>query len=121
MGYSAECTTCIDSAASGSKYFAAASPSLAHLLRQAAIDVPHPNDDGRTLWDARLDQGNLTGPADSTITAGVDEQTTEANEGAQLADTAIVAALGSGSDFTVMLERLGVSTLPLKSKRGSPN
>ncbi|EDR12349.1 uncharacterized protein LACBIDRAFT_245820, partial [Laccaria bicolor S238N-H82] len=66
----------VDVSVAGSRWTASASPSLAHLFKKAALDIPHPTIPGKTLWDAREDDGILP--------------------------------LGSGSDFTVFLQRLGV-------------
>ncbi|KAJ7811132.1 Zn-dependent exopeptidase [Mycena olivaceomarginata] len=73
----------LDSSVSGSGFRSAASPSLSHFLRQAALDVPHPTSPGRTLWDARFD----TGPY-----AGENHRLREPGLG--------VSPLGSGSDYT---------------------
>ena len=84
-----------------------ASPSLAHLLRETAKVVPHPTVAGTTLWDARKDRGKLYGNlSDEAIvkaTTGADAKTT----GNELAS---VKPLGSGSDFTVFLQRIGVGS-----------
>ncbi|KAF4575136.1 hypothetical protein EYR36_006492 [Pleurotus pulmonarius] len=71
----------LDVSVAGSRWGAGASPSLAHLIKQVALDVPHPTVAGKTLWDAQSDTSSLLGP------------------------------LGSGSDFTVFLQRLGVSSV----------
>ena len=84
-----------------------ASPSFAHLLRETAKVVPHPTTTGATLWDARKDRGklygNLSDDAIAQITTGAHVQTA----GDELSS---VKPLGSGSDFTVFLQRLGVSS-----------
>ena len=82
-----------------------ASPSLAHLIRETAKRVPHPTASGRTLWDARTDRGrfygNLSGDAVDLINAEMDAGIT----GNELSS---IRPLGSGSDFTVFLQRIGV-------------
>lgn len=92
----------VDVSVSGSRFGTRASPSLAHLAKGAAQDVPHPTRQGSTLWDARGDKGTLTGPVDPEVVAmaEVNEQVVSPNFG--------VAPLGSGSDFTVFLQRIGV-------------
>lgn len=75
----------------------AASPSLSHFLRQAALDVPHPTSPGRTLWDARNDKG----PFDGKI---VDAESMAVSQSVNaMADSVGVSPLGSGSDFTFVV------------------
>ncbi|KII94951.1 hypothetical protein PLICRDRAFT_128324, partial [Plicaturopsis crispa FD-325 SS-3] len=96
----------LDSSVSGSRFGASASPSLAHVYRQAAEDVPHPTDAGRTLWDARSDSGKLFGngtEVDSEVLAMWEAE-------AQALDSIGVSPLGSGSDYTVFLQHLGVAS-----------
>lgn len=85
-----------DTSSSGSRFGVQASPSLAHLIRQTAQDLDHPTEAGRSLWDARTDTGKFPAPA-----GHVEEQFETLSEG--------VRPLGSGSDYTVFLQRLGVS------------
>lgn len=51
----------LDSASTGSRFGVSASPSLAHLVRDTAREIPHPTKEGKSLWDARLDKGPLVG------------------------------------------------------------
>ena len=85
------------------------SPSLAHLIRGAAQDIPHPTDSNRTLWDARGDKGKY---GDFTKEMGIDLVDAE-EESARNPASIGVKPLGSGSDYTVFLQRLGVSGLNL--------
>lgn len=116
-----------DVAASGSRFSVGGSPTLAHLLRGAAQEIPHPTDVGRTLWDATSDRGKLTGPPTARELTfedlGIDWQ----NEELRMAElrkpeSTGVFPLGSGSDFTVFLQRIGVGffasgrVLQLKSR-----
>ncbi|KAI0772109.1 Zn-dependent exopeptidase [Trametes elegans] len=95
----------IDGSAAGATWVPTGSPSLAHLIRDAALDLAHPLDPNRTLWDARLDVGPFHGPEDSAL---VDEYVaTLRTRGGDLG----VAPLGSGSDFTPFLQRLGVASM----------
>ncbi|KXN89501.1 Glutamate carboxypeptidase 2 [Leucoagaricus sp. SymC.cos] len=71
----------LDSSVGGSKFGTSGSPLLAHFIRDTAQDIPHPTDANRTLWDARNDEA---------------------------ADNLGVSPLGSGSDYTVFLQRSGV-------------
>ena len=87
---------------SGSLFFTAGSPSLAHLIRRTAKDIPHPTDPKRTLWDAGTDVGPYSGPVDAEFLA-----VHEAGMKRRSSPTGVYT-LGSGSDFTVFLQRLGV-------------
>jgi hypothetical protein len=84
---------------------ASASPSLAHLIRRTAQDVPHPTQPGKTLWDARDDEGPFEGIGDEEFMASY-----AASELKRHALDTGIEPLGSGSDFTVFLQHLGVST-----------
>ena len=86
---------------SGSKFGAAASPSLAHFIRRTAEDVPHPTDPKRTLWDATTDSGQLFGERGDIDSLGTEVET-------EVMDYTGIRPLGSGSDYTVFLQRLGV-------------
>lgn len=100
----------IDSANAGSRFHASASPSLAHFVRDTAEKIPHPTDEGRTLWNARFDTGGLVGDHIDEDGLAVHEEQFETDDGLG------VGALGSGSDYTVFLQRLGVS-VPLNFRR----
>jgi hypothetical protein len=78
----------------------------------AALAVPHPTEANKTLWDARLERGPFTG-SDSFDRHSVSELVADLTEEELVAETEEipVAPLGSGSDYTVMLQRLGVSIL----------
>lgn len=98
----------VDVSAAGSQWSSQASPSLSHLVRQTAMDVPHPTEAGKTLWDARFDEGSLSAAA-----ANVDPEYLAAYQAAETRSRAaksILEPLGSGSDFTVFLQRLGVAS-----------
>ncbi|KAI0677357.1 Zn-dependent exopeptidase [Trametes maxima] len=98
----------LDVSVSGARWGARGSPSLAHLIRGAALAVPHPSDPARTLWDAREDDGPFAGALDADF-AGVYEQRVEAERVGK--DEVGIPPLGSGSDFTPFLQRLGVASL----------
>jgi N-acetylated-alpha-linked acidic dipeptidase len=91
----------VDSSATGSRFQASASPSLAHFVRDTAKEIPHPTEDGRTLWDARFDIGTLSGEH-------VDKEVLAMQEEIRVDDSLGVGALGSGSDYTVFLQHIGV-------------
>ena len=93
---------------------AAASPSLAHLIRHTAEDVPHPTELGKTLWDARNDNGPFEGVGDEEFMTSY-----AASEKEKRALDTGVAPLGSGSDYTVFLQHLGVSICVLLWHRNS--
>lgn len=136
----------LDSSVSGSRFGLSASPSLAHLARDAAKDIPHPTIPGRSLWQARLDSGPLFGLIDEEALRVYEEQhglpileaedfAAENENGTQLltasdelraevmggkkidmhgvpVHSAVtgVHPLGSGSDYTVFLQRIGVAS-----------
>lgn len=91
-----------DTSVSGSRLAASASPLLAHLLRSTAEQIPHPTCEGRTLWDARQDRGELFGE-------NLDAEAIAVYEEMELAtDNFGIDPLGSGSDYTVFLQYIGV-------------
>lgn len=100
-----------DVSVSGSRYNVLGSPSLAHLIKNTAEAVPHPFHPNRTLWSARLDTGkyNQRRPMELASSELVLQRMTE--EAEVFEDALPVAPLGSGSDYTVMLQRLGVCNL----------
>jgi N-acetylated-alpha-linked acidic dipeptidase len=100
----------IDSSVSGSQFGASGSPLLAHFIQETAQDVPHPTNANRTLWDARNDDGPFVGPpsAKNDNAAGFAQTKAKAGNFAT-ADDLGVSPLGSGSDYTVFLQRSGVS------------
>lgn len=107
-----------DVSASGSTFALGGSPSLAHLITGVAASLPHPTNATRTLWDARNDLGPYTGPGPlalkgetAEITHGIDYINAMKLK-AQMDEDPIstgVFPLGSGSDFTVFLQRIGAS------------
>jgi N-acetylated-alpha-linked acidic dipeptidase len=95
---------------SGSRLSSSASPLLAHLLRNTAEQIPHPTSEGRSLWDASSDNGELYGEK-------LDAEALVMYEEAQsIADSTGVKPLGSGSDYTVFLQYIGVRTIQKASK-----
>lgn len=105
----------VDVASSGSQWVIGGSPSLAPLLKKVAQEVPHPTTEGKTLWDAREDDGVLANATEAfqgnmKVDHGVYRNSMDRKE--RLASLGSgVDALGSGSDFTVFLQRIGVSLL----------
>ncbi|KAG6829605.1 hypothetical protein H0H92_004074 [Tricholoma furcatifolium] len=99
----------VDTSSSGSRYNTAGSPSLANLIKQVALEIPHPTIEGKTLWDARNDDGPFQPASDFTIDSEYLESYNAAKRDLHASKTG-VAALGSGSDFTVFLQRLGVAS-----------
>ncbi|EJT97553.1 Zn-dependent exopeptidase [Dacryopinax primogenitus] len=112
----------VDVAASGSRFHIGASPSLAHLARSSAERVPHPTDPGRSLWDATKDSGIYTARPGFVLSpeeAGmfrderlswVDEEHSLRTSMPSSAEYTAVSALGSGSDYTVFLQHIGVAS-----------
>ncbi|KDN35445.1 hypothetical protein RSAG8_11583, partial [Rhizoctonia solani AG-8 WAC10335] len=88
----------VDKSSSGRELRVRGTPSIAPLLRQVALELPHYEklDSNRTLWDARGDRGPFMGapkhrlPNPSVHGTGI-------------------RTLGSGSDYTVFLQQLGIT------------
>ncbi|KAK0190885.1 Zn-dependent exopeptidase [Armillaria mellea] len=102
----------VDVSSSGSTWNVGGSPALAPLIKQTALDIPHPTIPGKTLWDARHDEGPFRDDAlsiDMTADLGV-LMDYEAKKKAKDKLSTGVLPLGSGSDYTVFLQRLGVSS-----------
>ncbi|KAI5999978.1 hypothetical protein EDD15DRAFT_2362509 [Pisolithus albus] len=95
----------VDVSASGSRWNVAGSPSLAHLIKRSAQDVPHPTQANKTLWDARYDSGPYIGTQDAEFA----QMWTRSNE-VMNDSTVSLPPLGSGSDYTVFLQRLGIAS-----------
>ncbi|KAG8943630.1 hypothetical protein FRC03_002411 [Tulasnella sp. 419] len=105
----------LDVAAKGPRFRVGGSPTLAHLLKGVAEELPHPTESGRTLWDARHDAGTLNGPSygrQSVFkTLGLDWKHEEMRmKEMKSANSTGVFALGSGSDYTVFLQRIGIAS-----------
>lgn len=104
----------LDVSSAGSRWNAGGSPSLAHLIRDAALTVPHPTDPSLTLWDAREDEGTFEGALDAELAAMYEEKEKKhvrtSRNGKEVVE---VPPLGSGSDFTPFLQRLGVRRFSL--------
>jgi N-acetylated-alpha-linked acidic dipeptidase len=99
----------VDVSVSGSRWNAAGSPSLANLIKKTAQDIPHPLIAGKTLWDARNDQGQYKGNATSPKVDFDFFGTWEKAESQRKAENTGISPLGSGSDYTVFLQRIGVN------------
>ncbi len=91
-----------DASVYGSQYRVHASPSLSHIIRSTAEKITHPTDPNRTLWDAKSDAGTLEQryPIEGKFSP-------QSNE----TDSLGVVPLGTGSDFTVFLQRIGVHVI----------
>ena len=81
--------------------------------------MPHPTRAGASLWDARSDEG----PFEGAVADGVEEmhelmygrrsiggrsEDGDGDEGEGVGEDVGIGPLGSGSDFTAPLQRLGV-------------
>ncbi|KAF7352524.1 Zn-dependent exopeptidase [Mycena venus] len=103
----------VDGSAGGSRWGADASPSLSHLILDTARDVPHPTIPGKSLFDAQDDDGPIS---IDVAGAQVDTEYMAAYEAAETARRrreakgGLLRTLGSGSDFTVFLEHLGIAS-----------
>ena len=77
-------------------------------MRAAAEDLSHPTKENKTLWDATKDSGVLWGN-DGAVDADA-LAIYESEEAEFAASSTGVGLLGSGSDFTVFVQRNGVCT-----------
>ncbi|KAJ3508656.1 hypothetical protein NLJ89_g5632 [Agrocybe chaxingu] len=100
----------LDSSVSGSRFRMSGSPLLAHFIRDTAEEIPHPTDSGRTLWDATQDDGPLFGLANVGPSALNEEALKIREMEIAAADNVGVSPLGSGSDYTVFLQRNGIAS-----------
>ncbi|KJA29915.1 hypothetical protein HYPSUDRAFT_126892 [Hypholoma sublateritium FD-334 SS-4] len=96
----------LDSSVSGSRLRASGSPLLAHFIRATAEELPHPTESGRTLWDATTDDGKLFGLHGDNMISQAVRSIHEMQYTA--VDSIGVSPLGSGSDYTVFLQRSGI-------------
>jgi N-acetylated-alpha-linked acidic dipeptidase len=81
-------------------------------MKRTALDIPHPTTVGKTLWDARTDEGPFSG--NGAVNMTVDEEFMSGYIAAKkeiLASDIDISPLGSGSDYTAFLQRLGVCHL----------
>ncbi|KAN0097547.1 hypothetical protein V8E55_001993 [Tylopilus felleus] len=97
----------VDIAVAGSRYSASGSPSLLHLIKHSAQDVAHPPEPGKTVWDALHDSGPYTGEQDADFASMWAAMNQTRARAASEDDVRNVAPLGTGSDYTVFLQRLG--------------
>ncbi|CAE6414378.1 unnamed protein product [Rhizoctonia solani] len=90
----------VDKSASGGELLVRGTPSIAPLLRQVALDIPHYDETkpDRTLWDARTDRGPFKGAPKETWS---DDRPPVYSTG--------IRTLGSGSDYTIFLQQLGIT------------
>ncbi|KAG6857098.1 hypothetical protein H0H87_009659 [Tephrocybe sp. NHM501043] len=95
-----------DTSSSGSRFNSGASPSLANLIKDTALEIPHPTEEGKTLWDARDDEG----PFQATSMDTEFLKSYQASKRDYHASKTGIRPLGSGSDYTVFLQRLGVAS-----------
>ena len=79
---------------------------MANFIRETAEVIPHPTERGRSLWEAINDDGTLFGNGTDAVDAEVLSMK-DLEFGAT--DSVGVTPLGSGSDYTVFLQRNGVS------------
>lgn len=86
------------------------------MLKAAALDVPHPFTEGKSLWDARHDEGPYSGASgiyNGSMVADMEYLSRyEADQKAREALDIGIDPLGSGSDYTVFLQRIGVQSFP---------
>ena len=89
----------VDASTSGRSFSASASPLAFAAIREAAADVEDPGDPGKTVADTWRENAGKTNIRSYATGASRDELP--------------VAILGSGSDYTVFFNRLGISSVDL--------
>jgi len=102
----------LDVAAAGSQMRIEASPSLADVARRVSSSIPHPLDANRTLWDMRNDEGPFAGPIALDVQQ-IFDRTSESYSSTG------IGALGSGSDYTVFLQHIGIASIDQGCGHGS--
>ena len=90
----------VDEGAHGKNFSPSASPLLFETRREVARDLPDPGDSKRTLADAWRESAGYVGVGSYAAPAGARE-------------TLPVSILGSGSDYTVFFNRLGIASADL--------
>ncbi|HEY3202758.1 MAG TPA: M28 family peptidase [Thermoanaerobaculia bacterium] len=90
----------VDEATHGRQFSPSASPLLFTAIREAARDLADPEKAGRSLADAWRENAGFIGVQSYATASGGHEELP-------------VAILGSGSDYTVFFNRLGVSSADL--------
>jgi N-acetylated-alpha-linked acidic dipeptidase len=90
----------VDEATHGRHFSPSASPLLFSAIREAARDLPDPSQPDRSLADAWEENAGFVGVGSYATRSGADERLP-------------VAILGSGSDYTVFFNRLGISSADL--------
>jgi len=100
----------MDVAVSGPKFGASAVPSLKQFLRDVSKAVPSPK--GGTVYDQ---WGKANQPSSQTITPSEAIGDSSRLPQAQVKPDVPVGDLGSGSDYTVFLQRLGVPSTDISS------
>jgi N-acetylated-alpha-linked acidic dipeptidase len=90
----------VDEGAHGKNFSPSASPLLFETLREVARDLPDPGDASRTLADAWKETAGFVGVGSYATPAGGREELP-------------VSVLGSGSDYTVFFNRLGIASADL--------
>lgn len=93
----------VDASASGPQLSASASPPLAAVIRAAAAAVPDPGASGKTVadsWREHAGAKNVRSYATDSVAKRAGEELP-------------VAILGSGSDYTVFFNRLGIASMDI--------
>jgi N-acetylated-alpha-linked acidic dipeptidase len=90
----------VDEATHGKNFSPSASPLLFRAIREAARDLPDPSDAKRSLADAWRQNAGFIGVQSYATSTGASEELP-------------VAVLGSGSDYTVFFNHIGVASTDL--------
>jgi N-acetylated-alpha-linked acidic dipeptidase len=102
----------VDVAVSGPKFGASAVPSLKQFIREITSAVPSPQ--GGTVYDAWKKASQPSQPTDANFHA--QQMSTHHPPAAKASGDVPVGDLGSGSDYTVFLQHLGVPSTDIGSR-----
>ncbi len=91
----------VDASASGSEFSASASPTLGAVIRQVAGAIADPGAPGKTVAESWREK------------AGAAKNVRSYASGERFGEGLPVAVLGSGSDYTVFFNRLGIASMDI--------
>jgi N-acetylated-alpha-linked acidic dipeptidase len=100
----------LDAAVSGPKFGASAVPSLKQFVREVAQGVPSAGGGGSVLDAWRKNDSNPASPSQSFAGSSTEKDSSPAAD-----SEARVGDLGSGSDYTVFIQHLGIPSTDISS------
>jgi N-acetylated-alpha-linked acidic dipeptidase len=91
----------VDASASGAAFSASASPTLGSVIRAVAAAIPDPGAPGKTVAESWREKASAAKNVRSYAS------------GERFGEELPVAVLGSGSDYTVFFNRLGIASMDI--------